>query len=84
MPEPAYDLTPAEVSVMQAFNVSAMQIKATIYDLNERLTAVRAQLEDNARQFHGALLLLGNVHGMSSVKITPDFRRITPDDGSGQ
>ena len=73
-----YELSPAERGVMQSINLSALNAKARIYDLQAQLEQARADLAASQNAFTGAVALLGNSHGISNATISQDFSRIVP------
>jgi hypothetical protein len=71
-----YVLQSAETAVLQGINLSVLNTKARIYDLQVALEQARADLSTRQAHFTGAVSLLANSHGMSAAQVTPDLARI--------
>ena len=72
----SYDLAPKEKELMERLNMTALNAKARIYDLQVELENARTQLSSAQQAFAGALTQLGNSHGIANPGISQGLDRI--------
>ena len=79
-PADGYPLNPKERYVLALLNQNALHIKALICDLTTQLDEARKELSGIEKSYSGAVTLIAQTHGMSTVKISPDLTRVMPSD----